>query len=932
MTPTEVVVKRRFPQVATLALALVAGAAAISGPSAEALPSPAAGGPAELLHYVGDSSSATGAALANGECDVNGDGNDDLVVGAWFWDKTPTSNIGATYVLLGGPDVHGAALANPTEAGAVRIDGPALASAFTGFAVACIGDVNGDDLDDIAISHYTAQKTYVVFGAENFTGLALDSIGDRGFTVLGGPSSGNVGFSMAPVGDLNADGLDDFAVAEVAADTQGRTNNGRVWVVAGRDDISDVNLLSPTTGQLLMTVDGAISEERIGNIASVGDVNGDGVDDFLLGAYTSTPWGSGIAVPGAAYVVFGGAGATGEIDTANLGTKGFTIVGPTRQRDRLGISVSPAGDVNGDGKADLLIGADGVTNAATGNRNGGAAVVFGAAGNDRVYTDPLAAGGQSVYTCATPVTLVDACASPVRRGYWIDGAVASDSTGYSVAGIGDVNGDTVPDLALGAYGYDPANPAGGTFSGAGATYVVFGKPSAVTQSLATITDEDGYRLDGTAAGDRFGRQVGLVGDFDGNGTRDLAVGADFAARGGTQNGEITVALMGQLDTAVTLAGPEGALPTDDVTFTATVTKAAGDQAALAAGTVAFTLGGSPIAGCGSVAVTAGSASCTAAFAAEVTGDVVATYSGTAALKGAASEPSTFTVAKTGTTTALLASDVEPATGQVVQLLAHVADADGADVVSGKVGFASAGTAIPGCGAVTVDEGYASCTTSWAARGTYAVTATYAGTTQIAGSASAATSVTVGSDATIRANSGSGTYGATGATLTGEVLGSGKVPTGTVTLKVGASTIGTATLANGRYSVALGPNALVPGNRTVTVTYSGDSRYDPATDTTVAAIAKAKPTVSLTMAPSKPKIGTKAVATISVSAPGTVPGGSVRIMMNGRTLATVTLDAQGKATATMPAFGAKGNKAFSAVYLGSTKVTAATSATKTLVVS
>ena len=372
--------------IATLALALVAGVAGTSGTAASALPGTAAGGPAELLRYVGDSSSATGAALANGECDVNGDGDDDLVVGAWFWDKTPTSNIGATYVLLGGADVQGKALADPAEAGAVRIDGPAAASAFTGFAVACVGDVNGDDLDDIAISHYTAQKTYVVFGAEDFTGLALDSIGDRGFTVKGGAASGNVGYSMAPVGDLDADGLDDFAVAEVAADTQGRTNNGRVWIVAGRDDISDVDLTAPAAGQLLMTVDGAYNEERIGSIASVGDVNGDGIDDFLLGAYVSTPWGASIAAPGAAYVVFGGAGATGEIDTLDLGTKGFTINGPTRQRDRLGISVSPAGDIDGDGKADLLIGADGVTNAATGNRSGGAAVVFGSASTERVYT------------------------------------------------------------------------------------------------------------------------------------------------------------------------------------------------------------------------------------------------------------------------------------------------------------------------------------------------------------------------------------------------------------------------------------------------------------------------------------------------------------------------------------------------------------------
>jgi hypothetical protein len=640
-------VKRSALKVVALAVVLVVGVVATPVAGAAAPPGPEAGGPAALLRFAGDPSSATGAALASGPCDVNGDGYDDVVVGAWFWDKTPTANIGASYVILGGPDVDGASLADPAEAGAVRIDGPATASAFTGFAVGCLGDVNGDDLDDIAISHYTAQRAYVVFGAEELTGLTLDSIGDRGFTVLGGPSSGNVGFSLNAVGDLDADGLDDFAVAEVAADTQGRTNNGRVWVVAGRDDISDVDLLAPAEGDLVMTVDGAISEERIGTIAQVGDVNGDDVDDFLLGSYTSTPWGASVAVPGAAYVVFGG--TTGTVDTAALGDDGFTIVGPTRQRDRLGISVAGAGDVDGDGLADLLIGADGVNNAATGPRAGGAAVVFGSASTARVYTDPAAASGQSVFTCANegPITDPGTCGAETRRGYWIDGAVNQDSTGYSVAGIGDVDGDDVPDMALGAYGFDTANPTGGTFSGAGATYVVHGDPDAVTVPLATLPADGGYRIDGTLNGDRFGRQVAALGDVDGNGTADVAIGADFAKRPdaatGDQNGEVTVALMGRLAATVAVTGPASAQVGDEVTFTATMAQPAAGGTEVATGTVAFRVDGVVIAGCGEVAVVAGTASCTTTFTTGVTGPVEATYSGTDLLQAGTGELP-FTVA------------------------------------------------------------------------------------------------------------------------------------------------------------------------------------------------------------------------------------------------------------------------------------------------
>jgi len=640
-------VKRASLKVVALAATLVIGIVAAPPTSAAAPPGPAAGGPAALLRYVGDPSSATGNALSNGECDVNGDDYDDVVTGAWFWDKTPGDGIGATYVIFGGPEVDGAALADPAEAGAVRIDGPAIEGASTAFAVGCLGDINGDDIDDIAISHYIDQKVYVIFGAEDFTGLTLDAIGDRGFTVRGGEDSGNVGFSLAAVGDLNADGLDDFGIAEVAADTRGRDANGRVWVLAGRDDITDVDLLAPAEGDLIMTVDGALDGERIGNIARVGDVDGDGIDDFLLGSYVSTPWGTTAPAAGAAYVVFGG--TTGAVDAGALGEDGFTIVGPNRARDRLGISVSALGDINADGKADLLIGADGVTNAATGPRTGGAAVVFGSASTAPVYTDPLATPGQSVFTCADAGPIVDArtCVDETRRGYWLNGAVASDNTGYSLAGLGDVNGDALPDLAIGAYNYDPVNPAGGTFAGAGATYVVYGDPTATVVELGALPAEDGYRLDGTLNGDRFGRQVARIGDLDGNGVDDIAIGADFAKRPdaatGNQNGEITIALMGRLATTVVVTGPASAPVQDEVTFTAAVAQPAAGGAVVATGTVAFGVDGAVIAGCEAVAVVAGSASCTTTFTVGVAGPVTAAFSGTDLLQTGTGELP-FTVA------------------------------------------------------------------------------------------------------------------------------------------------------------------------------------------------------------------------------------------------------------------------------------------------
>jgi uncharacterized Zn-binding protein involved in type VI secretion len=720
----------------------------------------AAAEPSAITRWYGDASSATGNSISQDECDVNGDDFNDLVVGAWFWDRGSVSNLGAAYVLFGGPEVQGGDLQNPSEYGAARIDGAVNDEGegdTSAFSVACLGDVNADGLDDIGVSQYISEKIFVVLGAAEFGAVDLSLLGERGYEVHGSTEAAfdyNVGFSMSPVGDYDDDGIDDYAVAGVVydrpaiGDQPARTNNGRIWIVAGKEDVANVDLIAPAEGEVLATIDGAYAEERLGSSSMAGDVNGDGIDDFVVGSYTSTPWGPSVVVPGQAYVVFGGSGD--EIDLLTLGDEGFAIRGPQRGRDRLGISVDGAGDVNGDGLDDLLIGADGVYNVATGERPGTAWVVWGSASTNTVYTNPTA--GTTVYSCeseATPGTCNPGDVQP--RGYVMLGqdtstGTASESTGYSVASAGDVNGDEVPDFIVGAYGYDPVDPVSvtvppATMSGAGAVFVVYGKGSLSTRNLATLTPTQGYRVDGLAAGDRFGRQVGAPGDLDGNGVLDLVGAGDFAQRPRppatprTQSGDITLLLHGALETETTLANTAtGSLaPGEQLTLTSTTNLVAAGGGHVATGTATFSIDGTPIAACTDLVVDPadGTADCVGLILpGEGTYDLTVAYTGTATRADSASESISQEVVATATDTTLETSAtgaVDP--GETFDLTSTTEEEGGDLVTEGTVTFEVDGTPIVACTDVAVDpaDGTADCAaTSLADAGTFDITAAYTG--------------------------------------------------------------------------------------------------------------------------------------------------------------------------------------------------------------
>jgi hypothetical protein len=236
------------------------------------------------------------------------------------------------------------------------------------------------------------------------------------------------------------------------------------------------------------------------SVAGAGDVNGDGFADIVVGAPSATV--DGETAAGQGFVVFGtGSGFAPSLDLALLdGANGFRLDGIDAY-DGSGSAVAGAGDVNGDGFDDLIVGAQGAGPNGQ-NRAGEIYVVFGAAGGFAPSLDLASLDG--------------------TNGFRLDGIAAYDESGASVAGVGDVNGDAIDDLVLGAPG---AMRNGGAFSGA--SYVLFGSAAAFEANidLVDLDGSNGFRLDGAEPGDSSGFSVEGAGDVNGDGIGDLIVGA-----------------------------------------------------------------------------------------------------------------------------------------------------------------------------------------------------------------------------------------------------------------------------------------------------------------------------------------------------------------------------------------------------------------------
>jgi hypothetical protein len=487
-----------------------------------------------------------GSAVA-GIGDINGDGYADFAVAA------PQANAGGTgkgqvYVVYGNktglpPTLTLNALGSNgfTITGLTNLTqlGSGIFATGVGPGVAGLGDVNGDGIDDFVVGAQNAAggkgQAYVIFGSKtafpsNFDLATLN--GANGFSLTGATAADAFGASVGGAGDFNGDGLNDIVVSSPLA-PGGGTDRGSVYVVFGSKNGFPADVSASTiNGTNGVTINGVADNDQIGNsVAGADDVNGDGFSDVVIGARKVA------TNKGAAYVVFGGKTPPATISLSGLtGANGFSITG-TNANDQVGWSVSGAGDMNGDGLSDVVVGAPGVA-----TLKGAAYVVF---------------GSKTAFPATVAVSSLNG-----TTGFTINGIAAGDELGWSVAGGKDINSDTLSDIVVGAPGAPTA-----TFKGA--AYVIFGSknPFAAAFDPATLNGQTGFSLTGINNSDWAGYAVGMVGDVNGDGASEVLVGAPNAALGGTGRGQAFV-VYGQdtnAPTATVTSAPDITRDTTDLT-------------------------------------------------------------------------------------------------------------------------------------------------------------------------------------------------------------------------------------------------------------------------------------------------------------------------------------------------------------------------------
>jgi len=392
------------------------------------------------------------------------------------------------------------------EINSSTVNGPILSDSDRfGISVANIGDLDGDGINDVIVGAYLDDEGGDTRGTIHI--ILLNSDGTPKSTVeindstVNGPilSDGDqFGSSVTNIGDLDGDGVNDVVVG-VRHDGEGGYNRGAIHIILLNSDgtpKSTVEINGSTTNGPILN-----DSDQFGvSITNIGDLDGDGVNDVAVGAYLDDNGGSN---RGAIHIILLNSDGTPK---STVEINDSTTNGPVLSDiDLFGYSVSNIGDLDNDGISDIAVGA-------SGDDEGGD-------GRGAIHIILLNTDG-------TPKSTVEINDSTTNGPILSDG----DQFGSSVTNIGDLDGDGVNDVAVGAFNADASK---------GAIHIIFLNTDGTPKSTVEI---NGSTTNGPILSDvdQFGSSVTNIGDLDGDGVNDIAVGANGDDEGGDGRGAIHI--------------------------------------------------------------------------------------------------------------------------------------------------------------------------------------------------------------------------------------------------------------------------------------------------------------------------------------------------------------------------------------------------------
>ncbi|MEO7307341.1 MAG: FG-GAP-like repeat-containing protein [Ferruginibacter sp.] len=402
--------------------------------------------------------------------DVNGDGYSDVIIGAFQYDDGVNSDEGRAFVYYG-------SAAGLSSSPNVILDNADQAGAFFGWGVFGAGDVNGDGYSDVIIgapfyddgANVDEGRAFVYYGSSTGLNVSPVSIPDDA-----NQAGAFFGWSITAAGDVNGDGYSDVIIGAPNYDDGANTNEGRAFVYHGSASGISTTASTTTESNQANTIFGIF-------LSSAGDVNGDGYSDIIVGA----PWyDNGETDEGRAFIFHGSPTGINPVAAATVESD--------QAATWFGRGIACAGDVNGDGYSDVIVGAFTYDN---GQTDEGAAFVY--------HGSPT-----GINTTAAAI---------------LESNQGSANFGISVAGAGDINGDGYSDVIVGANLFDNGQ------TDEGAAFVYYGSATGVNTVAVAILESN----QGSA---NFGISVAGAGDINGDGYSDIIVGANMYDNGQSDEG------------------------------------------------------------------------------------------------------------------------------------------------------------------------------------------------------------------------------------------------------------------------------------------------------------------------------------------------------------------------------------------------------------